>query len=166
MTKIDFSQAISAEARAAAALAEARDAGLREVVGMIEAATEALTGAVPMAERLVWSAKEEAAQAVVEGRADAVTRALIEAEAHVTGEAPDLLAARVLRKAQGYREALALMSGLRRKAAAEIAAAGDAAEVEAALAALRVGLMQKSDDLAASAPARSEGIEPEAEAML
>ncbi|MCU0816096.1 MAG: hypothetical protein MUF74_06350 [Cypionkella sp.] len=166
MTNIDFSRATTAAARAVTALGEARETGWRRMVEMIEAATETRCAAVPLAERLIWSAKEEAARALVEGRADAAASALIEAEAQVTGEAPDVLAARILCKAGSHRMLMAQMSGLRRKAAADIAGAESPAEVERILTDLRAALVQKSDDAATTAPAGAEGIEPDGEAML
>lgn len=116
-----------------ARLQEARADAEARLVQAIEAASLALTGAVPLAEKLSWTAKEEAARALKGGTADPAQRALLEGEAAVTGEAVDDLAARILRNAESWRLAIAWLSGLRRRTLGAVTAADDLAGIGAAL---------------------------------
>ena len=127
---IDWAAVIAPGTRTEAARARA-EARLAEA---IEGATRALTGTVPLTEKLSWTAKEEAARAWIGDTADAAQRALLEGEAGVTGEDPADLAARVLRNAEAWRHAIARLSGLRRRTVAAMAAAADPEAIEAALA--------------------------------
>jgi len=118
----------------AADLAQARAAAEAALLGRIDAVAEALTGLVPLAEKLSWIPKEEAAQAIADGTASPADRALLEGEAAVTGESVADLAARILKNAGAWRLAIAWLSGLRRRTLAALAQAPDAGGIAAALA--------------------------------
>lgn len=118
----------AADLRAARAAAEAR------LLERIATVAEGLTGPAPLAEKLSWSAKEEAARAHAAGTAGPEQRALLDGEAALTGENPADLAARILRNADAWRQAVAWLSGLRRSTLAAMARAADPATVAAALA--------------------------------
>ena len=143
MTRIDFSQVVTAEAREATALDAARAAGHARVIALIDAATAGITGPVPLAEMLSWTSKEEAARSLLAGGgspSDPATLAILGGEAAVTGETIEDLAARIILNADAYRTAIAHLSGLRRVAAAAITAAATTAEVEAAITGLAAQL--------------------------
>jgi hypothetical protein len=126
---IDFAQLISAETRAAEALAEARGQARAQILAALARVVQAITGPVPVSEMLSWPAKEMAARAWVAGEATEADRALIEGEAAMTGEDAAALARRVLDRAEAYRAAVAALTGLRRAAEAALEAAGDAGTV-------------------------------------
>lgn len=130
---IDLSRVISADDKAARALGEARAMARSRVVAAIDAASERITGRVPLTEMLSWACKEQAARSWVEGRAQPEDTVMIEGEAAVTGEAPDGLAARILRNADIYRSTVAVLTGLRRSAETAIALARTPDEVAAVL---------------------------------
>lgn len=134
MPKIDFSQAITVEAREAQALANAQTTAEAQIIALIDAATAAITGPVPLAEKLSWDAKERAARAFVAGRADDADMALLQGEANVTGETVEKLAPKILANSDAYREAAARLAGLRR---ITVSAVRRAESVEAVGAALR-----------------------------
>ncbi|NUB46513.1 hypothetical protein GEU84_019140 [Fertoebacter nigrum] len=133
---VDLTQLVTAEARAALALDNARQQALAGVLAWGDAAAAALHGDVPLAERLGWASKSLAAQAVLAGKAKPRQRALIAAEAAVTGEEPAALAARIVARDAACCAALARLTGLRRKAGRAIAAAATPDEAAAVLAAL------------------------------
>jgi len=132
---IDFSQMTTAEARTAMAVQAARIRARAALLGVIEAAAEAITGRVPLPEKLSWGSKEVAARAVLAGAASAEQEAMIAGEAAQTGEAVKALAGRVIRNADAYRGHVALLTGLRRHTEALIDAAQSEAQVDTALAA-------------------------------
>ena len=138
--KIDFAQTVTAQARAAALLAEARARAEAQVIARIDAATLAITGPVPLAEQLSWTVKEEAARAALADAASPAQTALLSGEADVTGEALADLAAKIVANADAYRAAVAHLAGLRRLAARAIADAPDAAALAQALADLEAAL--------------------------
>ena len=127
---IDFAQILTAETQAAERLAGARTSARAQVLDAIAAVTEALTGPIPLAEKLCWSAKEAAARACAEGQATEAEAALIEDEAAMTGEDAAGLVGSILKNADAYRAVIAMLTGLRRAAEAAIDAAGDPGEVE------------------------------------
>lgn len=127
---IDFAQILTAETQAAERLAGARTSARAQVLDAIAAVTEALTGPIPLAEKLCWSAKEAAARACAEGQATEAEAALIEDEAAMTGEDAAGLVGRILKNADAYRGAIAMLTGLRRAAEAAIDAAGNPVAVE------------------------------------
>ncbi|MCC6306572.1 MAG: hypothetical protein IT545_15445 [Rhodobacteraceae bacterium] len=137
---IDWGKRESAGERAAGELARARAAAAAGLVGAIEAAAEAATGRVPLAERLSWPAKEAAARAILAGAATAADLGLIAAEAAVTGEVPGDLALRIVGRAEALRTIAARLAGLRRRTLAEIGAAATAAAAAGVLAAARDGI--------------------------
>jgi hypothetical protein len=121
-----------------AALAQARADAETTLLARIEAAAEALTGRVPLVEKLSWTAKEEAGRAALAGTADQAQRSLIDGEAQITGEDPARLAQRIVANADAWRGAVALLAGLRRRAMAALAETrdpGDVAKVMADIAA-------------------------------
>jgi hypothetical protein len=132
--QIDWTLLETREARDGLALAEARAVAERALVEAIDTAAQAITGAVPLTEKLSWSAKEEAARAHAEGRASAADRVLLESEAAVTTERIEHLVARILGNADSWRLAVARLTGLRRQAMAAIAGAATPEAVQAALA--------------------------------
>lgn len=123
MSNIDLSKMITAEDKAAEELTAAKDAANRSVVAWIDGVTHAITGLVPEDEKNSWIAKELAARAVLAANATTEQALLISAEAQVSGETDTDLAAKIVDNAVAYQAAIALLSGLRRKAAAEIEAA-------------------------------------------
>lgn len=134
---IDFAQVVSAETQAAEALATARTMAQAQVLAAITALTETITGPVPLAEKLFWSAKEAAARAVADGTATKSETAVIAAEAAMTGEDGAVLVGRILKSADAYRGAIATLTGLRRATGTAIDAAKGPTEVaKAATAAL------------------------------
>jgi hypothetical protein len=145
---IDFDQMVPADIIAAADLTAARALARQLLLGAIEAATEAVTGPVPLAEKLCWASKEAAARAVGRGDASEAERALIESEATVTGEDAGALIARIVRNADTWRSAIALLTGLRRAGDEAIDAAVDPAGVEAACGAIleRLDALQAGTD--------------------
>jgi hypothetical protein len=127
---IDFAQVVTAETLAVEALATAQSVARAQVLAAITAMTEAITGPVPLAEKLCWVAKETAARACAEGRATQTETALIEGEAAMTGEDKGDLVARILKNADAWRGAIAMLTGLRRAAIAAIDAADAMVSVE------------------------------------
>jgi hypothetical protein len=126
---IDLSRLMTAEDKAARALGEARAVARAQVVAAIEAASERITGRVPLTEMLSWGSKEQAARSWTLGRALPEEVLMIEGEAAMTGEAPDGLAERILRNADLYRGAVVVLTGLRRSAETAIALARSPEEV-------------------------------------
>lgn len=102
-------------------LALARRDAETTLLARIEAAAEAMTGRVPLVEKLSWTAKEEAGRAVLAGTAEPAQRSLIDGEAQITGEDPARLAQRIVANADAWRGAVALLAGLRRRAMAALA---------------------------------------------
>ena len=141
--KIDFSQAVTADALTAIALEEARKTAHARVISLIEVASTAITGPVPLAEMLSWTAKEEAARRLLTYPAD-VTDAGIEAilggEAALTGETIGQLAEKIIANADAYRTIIAVLAGLRRKTSASIDAAATPEAVQAAVEAMAAQL--------------------------
>lgn len=129
--KIDFSQIVTAKAKAATALAEAKAQASEQLNAAIETVASGVTGSVPLTEKLSWGSKEVAARAVVAGDATKPQSAMIEAEARVTGEAVSTLARRVIRNADGYRAIIATLTGLRRHTETALLSATTLAEVDA-----------------------------------
>ena len=136
MTKIDFSKVVTADSRAAAALSEARTEAAARLAALIEAATGALSEGVPLAEQLIWSAKEAAAQAVLAGTATVAQEALLQEEAGLSGETVMELAGKILSHAEAYRVGVTRYVGLRRQASAQLAACTTPEELASVLAAL------------------------------
>lgn len=130
---IDWTRVVTAEAAGAAALEEARAAAAARLIGAIDAFALAVTGTIPAAEMASWPAKEAAARATVAGTAAPADAALLAAEAEVTGEAPGDLARIVCDRADALRAIAARLAGVRRKALAAFAAAGDPDAVAVAL---------------------------------
>lgn len=123
MSNIDLSKLITAEDKAAAALAAAQAAAHLNLVTWINEVTHAITGPVPEDEKLSWPSKEQAARAVLAANATTEQTAMIADEAQVGGETSADLAANIVANADAYWAAIAPLTGLRRKAAAEINAA-------------------------------------------
>ena len=119
------------------------------VLAAISAVEEALTSGVPLAEKLSWTAKEQAALAVYAGTETEADTALLAGEASITGETVTELAARIIAAAEAYRFAASRLAGIRRAAEKAIAAAEtpDALEhvvtqAQAQCAAIIEGIMQ------------------------
>ena len=124
MSLIDFSQIVTADDKAAAALQMAKTQARQSLTSALETAATAMTGAVPLAEQLAWSGKAAAAQAVLAGTATAEDSAILAAEAAQTGETPADLAQTVVTLASHYQQAAAWLAGLRRRYTRLIDAAG------------------------------------------
>lgn len=114
-----------------ATAAEAHEA----MIAWADAFNKTVTGPVPADEKLAWVYKDAAARAIDAGTADAGQLALIDAEAAITGETREALAATIIAKSDLYRQVVAAVSGLRRKTGAAIDAASDPYQYEAILAA-------------------------------
>lgn len=105
------------------------------MIAWVDAFNRTVTGPVPADEKLAWVYKDAAARAIDAGTADAAQLALIDAEAAITGETREDLAAKIIVKSNLYRQVVAAVSGLRRKTGAAIDAASDPYQYEAILAA-------------------------------
>lgn len=133
MSKIDFSRVVTAEALAAEQLGAARRGAEAQLLALIEAASVEVSGAVPLAEKLMWASKEEAARACLAQIADAGQMALLAAEAEMTGEPVAALAARILDKAEAMQARVSRLVGIRRKAMVALADAKDASALALAV---------------------------------
>lgn len=131
--KIDFSQAVSAADRAAAALQAARSAAGLRLMALAGAALAEVAGDAPLAEQLGYAAKEAAARALLEDLASPADLALLTTEAAMTGETAGALAARIVARAEAARQVMARVTGCRRRIAARLAAATSPEEVAVAL---------------------------------
>ncbi len=138
--KIDLTQIVTPEMQIEAVLTEARLAAKVQLMALVDTVTAVITGDVPLAEKLSWGSKEDAARAIVAGKADPRQSALIAGEAEVTGEDEPSLAARIISNADAYRAVIARLTGLRRRAEVAIARATDTSSVEIAMAELSAGV--------------------------
>lgn len=118
----------------AARLDAARAAALRHLADGLTRLENRIDGPRPPGERVSYAAKESSARAWLAGTAQAHDLASLHAEAGLTGETIDDLAARIVQSAGAFRPAIGALSGLRRQVAEAIALATTAAEVDAALA--------------------------------
>jgi len=131
---IDWSQMRLAQDLEGARLRTAQDTALGALAAHVEQAARVWEQGVPLVERLGWGAKEAAARALVAGQADAGQKALILAEAEVTGDKPDALAQAILRKSAEYSAFVARVTAERRRLARLLEAAQTVAEVDAIMA--------------------------------
>ena len=122
---------------------------LTAVLAAISNVEATLTAGVPLGEKLSWTAKEQAAIAVMNGTDTEADTALLAGEASITGETVLELAGRIVAAAEAYRFAASRMAGIRRAAERAIASAGtgealmQAVEAaEAQCAAIIEGIMQ------------------------
>lgn len=121
--------------------AKARARALAEIVNLLSEETEKIVGAIPMNERLSWLAKEDAAQAEVAGTATAAQQDLLDRETLITGETRADLAARIINRANLFRDAAADAAGFRRKAVADLDAATTATAVAAVAASTKAAIV-------------------------
>jgi len=105
-----------------------------QVAVMLDMAANAITGATPLAERLSWGPKQDAAKACLAGTATSDQIAMLEAEAAVTGENLDDLIVTILDAAAAYHTASGTIAGLRRMIAAELDACADIPSINTILA--------------------------------
>jgi len=105
-----------------------------QVAAMLDMAANAITGATPLAERLSWGPKQDAAKACQAGTATSDQIAMLEAEAAVTGESLDDLIVTILDAAAAYHTASGTIAGLRRTIAAELDACADIPAINTILA--------------------------------
>ena len=138
MSKIDFNRVVTTAELQAARLTQVRQDAVQSVAAAVEAAMARRIGQVPLAEMLSWGGKEIAAQAVLSNPAAEPDR-LLQAEAAMTGESVAKLAQRIVQNAEAQRASVSVLTGLRRKALAEIAAAED----EVAILAVRVATIDQ-----------------------
>ncbi|MEY4953706.1 MAG: hypothetical protein RL299_2130 [Pseudomonadota bacterium] len=110
-------------------LATTRIVAVQRVRDWIGAFVATFTDGVPEAEVASWSAKATAARLHFGGD----PQAMILAEAGVTGEDPDALAAKIMAKEELYTTIIAKTTGLRRATFEAIAAAKTAKAVDAAV---------------------------------
>ncbi|MFN3721683.1 MAG: hypothetical protein ACK4VZ_01450 [Paracoccaceae bacterium] len=151
MGKIDFERIVTAQAVEAAHLARTRDDAAAVVATAIEAAMTRCSDTVPIAEMLAWGAKELAARAVV-ADPEAEPDAILMVEAEMTGESVADLAARIIINAKDHRSLVSLLTGVRRKALAAIAAAADAEAI--------AGVLKDAIDRIAAAQGAAQCKEP------
>ena len=144
-------------ARQAQQVDQAREAANARIVREIEAVTLRITGVVPAAEMLAWASKEAAARAYLSGDSTGEQGAILTGEAQQTGEQIEDLAARIIANADSYRAIIATLTGLRRKAAAIIAAMQTEVEIEAAVQETMSALAQAFHPESGSAPPASGG---------
>ncbi len=138
MSKIDFSQIISAKTARREELVQARAAAGAALVQRLEAACDIRAGHVTLAERLAWSRKEIAARQVLAG--DTSAEAMLAAEAEPAGETVMVLAAKIIQNAEQHDLWMASMTGLRRKTLAAITKATTPAAIGLALAEAEAGI--------------------------
>lgn len=108
----------------------------RRVIARADQIADAITGYVPLSERLSWPKKEAAALAYDANTATPSQLALLQAETSVTGETVAALAAKIISNAATYTTAAGLIAGQRRKTLEAIDALTDPATVAADLAAI------------------------------
>lgn len=105
-----------------ATLDEAR-AAMRE---WIDAAADRITGNVPQAERDSWAEKYATASTLIAGGTPpASSQEMLEIEASFTGETVAALSTRIVAKAEKFSKVAGVISGLRRKTDAALAAETD-----------------------------------------
>lgn len=104
-------------------LGSQQDQAISSVIRYAEVTGYLLIGDVPESEQKGWNAKESAAREHIAGTASGIDTMLLKTEADLTGESIDDLAARVIEKANMFRVAVAMISGIRRKTTAAIKAA-------------------------------------------
>jgi hypothetical protein len=132
---IDKSMMISAQSRAAEALEAAKSGAMRDLVAWVDATTLEITGPVPEAEKLSWTKKETAARAVLAGVADESQAAMIAIEASVIHLSSEVVSKGIIANADGYTQAISLLTGIRQNARRSIIAAKSVGDTEAALSA-------------------------------
>ena len=131
MQNIDFGQTKVVQTHPLSAADAARASAWARVHEGIDEATRSVAD-VPLAEQLTWGAKETEARAILK---DAMHDcAILRAETAVTGEALADLAVRVVRKANAYRTRIGALTGLRRRALADIAVAKTVRDIDKAMA--------------------------------
>lgn len=108
---------------------------------------------VPDAEKQAFAAKEAASRAYVAGTATASQAAILRAEAAITGETVDELAALVIAEADIAVQISAHVSGLRRAVKTQLDAATDPAQLEGILDAAKVQAQAMAADLGLTAAA-------------
>jgi hypothetical protein len=131
----------TAEESVAGDLAQAKAASLAEALQRLTTAASAVTGLVPQADRDSWATKAVAARAYLADVASADQTAMLQAEAAVTGELVEDLAAAIVAMAENYAGIAAKLAGQRRKTRTAIEAATTPAQVQVALAALDAALL-------------------------
>lgn len=131
-------------------LAQIKAAAKSRVAARADQIAEAITGTVPLAERLSWPTKEVAARAVLAGTATTGQQMILGAEAQVSGETVAVLAASIVAKADLYMTAVGLIAGQRRKTMAAIDAVTDPSTAAASLAAIFATAEQEAQALLAS----------------
>lgn len=104
------------------------------VADVAEAMADRITPPAPPSERLSWTTKLAAAEAHDADAATAAQTALLTAEAAITGESVDTLAASIITNAATFNVAAGKLAGQRRKTQKAVDAATDIAGVLAALA--------------------------------
>jgi len=102
-----------------------RAIALKALADFLDRATGALTAGVPLSEQLSWAPKEESAKRYLDGTHGPDDLAMLEGEAEETGETLEELAQRVLAKADANRRAVSKLTGIRRKAEADIHASNN-----------------------------------------
>ena len=127
---IDWSKKVTAEAAKVDALARAKASAAAELVAWSDTMALAITGPVPMAEMMSWTAKEAAARAVIAGNATPAETRMIGIEATIGKSSAADLAGRIVANADLYRDAIAKLTALR----IEAMRAGDKATTPAGVA--------------------------------
>lgn len=134
---IQWSQMITADARAAEALAQAKAAASAELAARIEAARTALITDLP-GQSMIYMAKEAEARAfLAEPEPDMANYPMLAAEVGITAPDAETLAQIWLNMAAIWRNAAAQLEALRLSTAAAIEAAATPTQVAAAMAAIR-----------------------------
>lgn len=121
MTNIDFGQMVTVNARREAETEAARLAAYAAVLQMIDRALPQDDAETPMVEKMAWAAKEAAAEAFLKDPTQ--ESPILTAESSVTKEKVADLADQIVRNAAAYWQKIAIVTGLRRMARAELAAA-------------------------------------------
>ena len=138
MPQIDFSRVISAGQE----LGALRDRLCALLLARIEARMQEIAGPVPLAEKLAWPLKEEAARAWLQGDGTGRPDPILLQEAALMGEPVTVLAQNILIRAEAWRQAVSEMTALRRRALGALALAATPAEAEAVLAEAEAALQR------------------------
>ena len=109
----------------------ARQSAKLRILSKLDGAADEITGATPLAERLSWERKANAAEAHLEGRASDAQIAMLSTEAAEVEASIDDLAHVILRNATVYAVLAARLAGLRRKFIRQIERAENVSDVHA-----------------------------------
>lgn len=129
MSNIDWSQIVTAKARAEGALREARIKARQTLADALDAHAEVLSGERSLTECLSWQSKEQVAHRLLADCVTAEDIAPLQAEADQAGETVQDLAQKIVAKAASFRLLSGHLAGLRRRYDRYISEAKTASEL-------------------------------------